>query len=68
MVSELDMVYIETILEECETVTMTVRSCRIIDQSCEIQREHVDELGCLPAVSTQLWQKNELHGNILFNV
>lgn len=69
MVSELDMVYIETTLEECESVSLTVRSCRSVDQSCEIaklveiQKEYVDEMDCLTALSTQPWQRNELHGN-----
>lgn len=62
MVSELDMVYIETTLEECESVSLTVRSSRSVDQLRDIEKKNVEEMGCLPAPSTHLWQRIDING------
>jgi len=34
VISQLDMVYVEALLDELDAISMTVRSCRTVDRSC----------------------------------
>ena len=43
MISELDMVYVENVLQEEDHVTMTVRSCRVDrPNTTNVMQEHAD--------------------------
>ena len=43
MVSELDMVYIESVLESSESLSLTIRSCRCIDQAMLRSSAHMEQ-------------------------
>jgi len=34
VISQLDMVYVEALLDELDAISLTVRSCRTVDRSC----------------------------------
>ena len=58
VISQLDMVYVEALLDELDAISLTVRSCRPVDRSCPLlsSPQQSDELADTP--STQpMWMQ-----------
>ena len=57
VISQLDMVYVEALLDELDAISLTVRSCRTVDRSCPmLSSPQPDELADTP--STQpMWMQ-----------
>ena len=57
VISQLDMVYVEALLDELDAISLTVRSCRTVDRSCSmLSSPQPDELADTP--STQpMWMQ-----------
>jgi len=57
VISQLDMVYVEALLDELDAISLTVRSCRTVDRACPaLSSPPSDELADTP--STQpMWMQ-----------
>jgi len=69
VISQLDMVYVEALLDELDAISLTVRSCRTVDRSCPLlSSPPADELTNTPATQPMWTQPSGNQSNCVFSI